>query len=107
MANDFHSLWCETSSAENGLDDTARPEGDAPGVEKDGAVVFRVKLDGKLLMERPMSWKDSPLPVDLAVTGGKRLSLEVDYGEEGADSNPAIERFALDRANWAEARLIR
>jgi hypothetical protein len=67
-----------------------------------GAVVFRVRLDGKPLIERPLTWRDDPVPVDLDVEGGKVLALEVDYGEGEGGFNPS-----LDRANWANARIVK
>ena len=85
-----------------GLDESARPREGATGGKDKGAVVFRVRLDGKLLMEKPLTWRDSPLPVDLTIRGGGTLSLEVDYGDPPMGFN-----FALDRANWAEARVVK
>ncbi len=87
-----------------GLDESARPPGSRiTGTE--GFVIFRVRLDGRLLLEKPLSWRNPGEAVDLDVKGGKLLSLEVDCGKAGDASS--IFNFALDRANWAEARLIR
>ncbi len=86
-----------------GLDESARPTGSRiTGTE--GFVIFRVRLDGKLLFEKPMSWRDPGEAVDLGVASGKILSLEVDCGKPGDASS--VFNFALDRADWAEARLI-
>jgi len=98
-----------------GLDDSARAADVEPGLSDFAEVVFRVRLDGKLLLEKRMSWRDPPLPIDLplvqsASTGatapasprGKLLSLEVDYGAPEGGFN-----FALDRADWADARVVR
>jgi hypothetical protein len=85
-----------------GLDDSARPRGASTGAE--GSVTFRVRLDGKLLLERPMTWRDAPAPAELDVRGGKTLSLEVDYG--GPADIRGIINCALDRADWADARVV-
>lgn len=82
-----------------GLDDTARPESGDPNV---GRVVFRAYRDGEKIFERELTWKDDPVPIDLSVRGAKRLALEADYGGSGGSLD-----LALDRANWAEARLVR
>jgi len=87
-----------------GLDETARPtSNEVTGIE--GAVTFRVKLDGSLLLEKPMTWKDAPEAIDLDVSQGKRLVLEVDCGkpEETATEFNSV----LDRANWASARVVK
>jgi hypothetical protein len=92
-----------------GLDESARPaEGDS-GLADVAEVVFRVRLDGKLLLEKKMSWRDPPAAIDVplrsaepAGASGKLLSLEVDYGAPEGGFN-----FALDRANWADARVVR
>ncbi|HEY4309881.1 MAG TPA: NPCBM/NEW2 domain-containing protein [Pirellulales bacterium] len=62
-----------------------------------GAVVFGVYVDDKL------AWKSDvirggmrPQPVSVDVSGAKRLSLIVEFGERGDE---------LDRANWLDARL--
>jgi hypothetical protein len=84
-----------------GLDDTARPPPNSSGaVNAVGHVVFRVHLDAKKLAEVPMSYRDRPQPLDLDVRGGSKLVLEVDFGQ--GDSF-----FARDRADWAEARVLR
>jgi hypothetical protein len=83
-----------------GLDESARPQGGEDGSGAAGAVVFRVHLDGKVLLELPLTHRDPPRAIDLPVAGGKRLGLEVDFGETDF-------HLALDRANWAEARVIR
>lgn len=82
-----------------GLDDTAYPESGDPNV---GKALFRVFRDGEKIFERAMSWKDEPVSIDLPVRGARRLALEVDYGGDAGCFD-----LALDRANWAEARLVR
>ena len=39
----------------------------------------------------------APVPVDIDVSGAKRLSLIVEFGDRGDE---------LDRANWLDARLV-
>ncbi len=63
-----------------------------------GAATFGVYVDDKL------AWKSDmirggmpPVPVEVDVTGGKRLSLIVEFGDRGDE---------LDRANWLDARLV-
>jgi hypothetical protein len=87
-----------------GLDESARPmHPDVSGTE--GSVVFRVRVDGKPLFEKPMTWRDAPAALDLPIQGGSTLSLEVDCGVPGDVAS--ILNFALDRADWAEARIIK
>jgi hypothetical protein len=85
-----------------GLDDSARPEEAQPQGGDEGSVVFRVKLDGKVLFEKGMTWRDPPTPVDLSVEKGRLLALEVDYGPPEGGFN-----LVRDRANWAEARVVK
>jgi hypothetical protein len=85
-----------------GLDDTARPPSGLPGREAMGSVTFRVRLDGKRLFEKDMTWRDDPIPLDLPVAGGRLLELEVDFGNDASGA-----QMARDRADWAEARVIR
>ena len=66
------------------------------------SVVFRVKVDDKLQFEKALSWRDPPVPLDVQVHDGRRLTLEVDFGGEV----PGSMNSTLDRANWAEARLV-
>jgi hypothetical protein len=87
-----------------GLDDSARPfDSQSPAADV-GHVVFRVRVDQRQVLEKAMSWRDAPLPVNIPVAGARVLELEVDFGAvEG--SGPGF-NFARDRANWAEARII-
>ena len=85
-----------------GLDESARPI-DPRAARKDvGSVVFRVYADGKKLFEKAMTWRDDPADVDVSVADAKLLRLEVDYG--GGDG---LAVSSLDRANWANAMVIR
>jgi hypothetical protein len=93
---------CRRFQATIGLDAIAQPPEPEAAAGHAGAVVFRVRLDGKLLLEKPLTWRQEPVPVDLDVAGGKTLSLEVDYGGPPGSLNPA-----LGRADWADARVIR
>ncbi|HVR75854.1 MAG TPA: NPCBM/NEW2 domain-containing protein [Planctomycetota bacterium] len=87
-----------------GLDDSARPSGPlVTGVE--GSVTFRVKVDGELLLEKPLTWRDAPERIDVPIQGRKVLALEVDYG---APAGPLdLFNTALDRANWGDARVVK
>lgn len=71
------------------LDDTAGPLGDAD---------VRILLDGRLLAEMEhVGKKDTPRPVDVDVTGGEVLTVEVGFGERGD---------VQDRVNLLNAALI-
>lgn len=83
-----------------GLDDSARPIHLQNGGANTGTVVFRVWLDGKRIAEKLMKFTDPPRQLDLPVTNGRTLSLEVDFGEKNSSA-------ALDRANWCGARVIK
>ena len=87
-----------------GLDDSARPfDSQSPAADV-GHVVFRVRVDQRQVLEKAMSWRDAPLPLDIPLAGARVLELEVDFGAvEG--SGPGF-NFARDRANWAEARIM-
>lgn len=64
-----------------------------------GSVQFRVLVDGQEKYASPtVRGGEPPLPVSVDVSGGKRLELLVDYGEQGD---------VLDRADWLEARLTK
>ena len=82
-----------------GLDDSARPPLQGAS-SSTGTVVFRVWLDGKRIAEKLMKFSDPPQELDLPVSNGKTLSLEVDFGDKNLSA-------ALDRANWCGARVIR
>ena len=84
-----------------GLDDSARPFSNAVAASDVATVVFRVKVDGNKLFEKEMSWKDAPVPIEVSIKGD-RLSLEVDFGGVEGSTNST-----LDRANWADARLVK
>ena len=73
-----------------GLDDSAGPL---------GSVVFRVVVDGRVrFVSPPMSVRDTPLPVDLDVSGAKLIVLDTEFGERGE---------VRDFADWVEPRIIR
>jgi hypothetical protein len=85
-----------------GLDDSARPT-DPRSLRSDpGSVVFRVLLDGKPLVEKAMTWRDPPVQLEVPISGGKVLGLEVQCGGRAGSIN-----YARDRANWAEAIVIK
>jgi hypothetical protein len=67
-------------------------------VAKRGAAVFGLFVDDKLAWKSEMIRGGiAPVPVDIDVTGAKRLSLIVEFGDRGDE---------LDRANWLDARLV-
>jgi hypothetical protein len=73
-----------------GLDDRAGPL---------GGVVFRVRVDGNVaFVSSPMSARDTPVAIDVDVTGAKLLILITEFGPRGE---------VRDWADWVEARLIR
>lgn len=83
-----------------GLDEIARPRGNPGARGAAGAVVFRVFLDDKELLEQSMAFDDAPRQIDVSIAGGKRLALEVDFGKGDF-------QMALDRADWCSARVIK
>jgi len=85
-----------------GLDDSAHPTDPETAATEVASVVFRVHLDGRQIFEKALTWKSAPLTVNLPVNDGKILALEVDFGGQEGSMN-----FALDRANWADARIIK
>ena len=85
-----------------GLDESARPTDPGTLNTDVGSVVFRVLLDGKPVLEKPMTWRDPPVQLEVPISGGNVLGLEVDYGGRAGSTN-----FARDRANWAESIVIK
>ncbi|MBN1441901.1 MAG: NPCBM/NEW2 domain-containing protein [Planctomycetes bacterium] len=83
-----------------GLDDSARPAPDAPAASASGSVVFRVWLDGRKLQEIPLTYRDEPRSIDISIAGGNTLGLEVDFGKNDFF-------MARDRADWAQARVVK
>lgn len=64
-----------------------------------GRAAIRVLGDGKPLFEQlDAHGDDKPIPVNVAVKGVQRLTLEVDFGQGQGVS---------DRVVWADARLVR
>jgi hypothetical protein len=69
--------------------------------EKDGRrgqVRLRVLADGKALVDRELTRRDGPLPIDVSVEGVREMTLEVDFGRE-ADVEDVV--------NWVDARLVK
>ncbi|HVC95309.1 MAG TPA: NPCBM/NEW2 domain-containing protein [Pirellulales bacterium] len=63
-----------------------------------GSVVYRVFVDDREAYKSPVVRGRMPLvPISVDVTGGKRLSLVVDFAERGDE---------LDHADWLDARLM-
>jgi hypothetical protein len=85
-----------------GLDAAAHPRDPEVARSDVGSVVFRVRVDGELSFEKAMTWRDEPLQLELPVAGRQLLILEVDYGGPPGSTN-----FALDRADWADARVLK
>lgn len=76
-------------AAETCLDDSAGG---------DGSVVFRVFVDREERYASPVVRGDSPpFPIEVDVSGGKAISLVVDFAERGDER---------DHADWLNARLV-
>ncbi|MEX2559476.1 MAG: NPCBM/NEW2 domain-containing protein [Pirellulales bacterium] len=68
------------------------------GTEGKGSVVFKVYVDENLRYESPIvRGGEPPLPISVNVTGGKRLSLIIDFADRADE---------LDHANWLNPRLV-
>ncbi len=79
-----------------GIDTTGRPSNNRPDF---GSVVFKVVVDGEKKFDSgDMNWQKPARRIEIPVKGASRLELIVEEGQ-GA--------HILDRANWADARLIR
>ena len=74
-----------------GIEDVVRSNGY-------GHVVLSISADGKELLNRPVAAADSPIPLDLDVSGARELTIVVDYGEVGDVS---------DHLALGDARLIK
>lgn len=71
------------------IDDEAGPR---------GSVVFRVFVDSDERYRSPVvRGGEPPVPISVDVSGGRRLSLIVDFADRGDE---------LDHADWLDARLI-
>ncbi len=81
-----------------GMDDEARPTSVEAETYGGGTALFRVLLDGVVALEKELSYRDPPLPIDIPVAGKTTLTIEVDAGTGF---------IILDRADWADARLVR
>jgi hypothetical protein len=69
-----------------------------PAAAANGNVMLAIYGDDRLLVESALSGSDAPLPIDLEVTGVKRLRIVVDYGQN------------LDTGDWlnlCNARLVK
>lgn len=67
-------------------------------VRETGHVQLVVSGDGRVLFDRPISGKDAPLELDLDLTGVRRVTVLVDYGE-GLD--------IADHLNLVNARITK
>jgi hypothetical protein len=81
-----------------GIDDEARPQSLEAEARGGGIAIFRVYLDDRTVLQKELSYRDPPLPIDLSLEGIKTLGIEVDYGQGF---------LVLDFADWANARLVR
>ncbi|MFI2363973.1 glycoside hydrolase family 97 catalytic domain-containing protein [Promicromonospora sp. NPDC019610] len=85
---------CTAFTAVVGIDDEVL---DKPGDTGVGSVRFAVYGDGVLLAETPvLSNDDGGVPLDVDVTGVRRLRLVADEGSDGKN---------FDHADWADARV--
>ncbi|MFI9486092.1 glycoside hydrolase family 97 catalytic domain-containing protein [Promicromonospora sp. NPDC052451] len=85
---------CTRLTAVVGIDDEVL---DKPGDTGVGSVRFQVYGDGVLLTETPvLSNDDGGVPLDVDVTGVRRLRLVADEGGDGKN---------FDHADWADARV--
>ncbi|MFD7025659.1 glycoside hydrolase family 97 catalytic domain-containing protein [Promicromonospora sukumoe] len=85
---------CTAFTAVVGIDDEVL---DKPGDTGVGSVRFAVYGDGVLLTETPvLSNDDGGVPLDVDVTGVRRLRLVADEGSDGKN---------FDHADWGDARV--
>ena len=79
-----------------GVDVVGRPVDDNPHV---GSVRFVVLLDGEeVWRSKDVGWSDPPQPIEIPLEGHRELTLVVEMG---------LGHHVLDRANWADARILR
>ncbi|MCP2267483.1 glycoside hydrolase family 97 catalytic domain-containing protein [Promicromonospora thailandica] len=85
---------CTAFTAVVGIDDEVL---DKPGDTGVGSVRFEVYGDGELLAQTPvLANDDGGVPLDVDVTGVRRLRLVADEGGDGKN---------FDHADWADARV--
>ncbi|MBP3695724.1 MAG: NPCBM/NEW2 domain-containing protein [Thermoguttaceae bacterium] len=72
-----------------GIDDLVRPGGSAE---------VSILADDRLLFQETITGKDAPKPLSLDISGARRLTILVDFGEEGNLS---------DHAAFANAQLVK
>lgn len=85
---------CTTFRAVVGIDDEVL---ETPGESGTGSVRFQVYGDGVLLTETPvLTNDDGGVPLEVDVTGVRRLRLMADEGGDGKN---------FDHADWADARV--
>jgi hypothetical protein len=79
-----------------GMDISSRPPDDQEGI---GCAEFRILIDGdERWSAGVLSWKSPASPFRIALEGAKSFTLVVDLGPG---------HHILDRANWAQIRVIR
>lgn len=81
--------------SEIGIDAIGRLADDNPEI---GSALFRVLVDGKERYSGEMSWSMLPRHIEVEIATGRELELVVEMGKG---------HHILDRADWADARIIR
>ncbi len=89
---------CVLTFACDGFDSLAATIGIDAETRGQGVCLFIVSADGREVLRQPMRGSDPPKPIQVELTGTKKITLAVEPGE-GLD--------LADHADWADARLIK
>lgn len=81
-----------------GIDDTAEVTTFEARRSGGGVALFKVHLDNEVIFEKELSVRDEPVAIDIPVSEGQILGIEVD---------PSPGLHSLDYADWVDAKLIR
>ena len=81
-----------------GIDDTAEVTTFEARRSGGGVALFKVHLDNEVVFEKELSVRDDPVAIDIPVSEGQILGIEVD---------PSPGLHSLDYADWVDAKLIR
>ncbi len=73
-----------------GIDSAVRPRGD---------VQLVIRADERVLLDKIITGRDQAEPIDLDITGARRLVILVDFGPDGS--------FECDHLDLADARIIK
>jgi hypothetical protein len=73
-----------------GIDSAVRPRGD---------VQLVIRADDRVLLDKTFTGRDQPEPIDLDITGARRLVILVDFGPDGS--------FECDHLDLGDARVIK